>query len=840
MTCSSWFCKPCHVQVVGGGALESLALSIRMERRWPLWCVLAIALVWLGVAGFEILQRTPPGPDAREIAGVMLALLPPLGLALLAITLLPGAGQTLPMVDVEARLADATRTVGDLQLRLGDVDALLGASAERTERLVVAASGGGTSLAASAAALEQAAARVVAGGLDTQRLTEQFRSTLPEIAQTIGNVDATLRAVSADSGTQLRAVETMLAAVQGRNREAAVQADTAIANMTTLLARIDEASSRNTATLSKRAYALDAAVDGVLERTAATVDHIRNEVEARLEALRTGVEASAKQMAFFGDDSARLFNQRLELLLRTSEQMKVQFAGHEAGSERLQATIEAQLQALEGRYGEVGAAGAAVSDAMRAAASAHFGALEAKLAAVRADGTGVAEAIGTQIAAIDTGLREAAAAQLAAFEARLAEVRAAGTAAVDDIGTRATTVDAKLRAAAMERAIELEQRFAELRTASTAATEDIGARIGAIAANLGALETPLVATQSALAGLDGQSAALREAVTATEGDLATRLAATRTAMGALEAEANRLFAAVSALRDSVGEGAQLVGEAASGFAGERAEVERLAARLDGHFETARATLADIRSGSAEAATAAAAALTSEFARMQQAADNAAGTMRHVLTGVIDDTVAALHVTAASHAELAFGDPIRAQLTAIEGATARAGSAGQHAAERLAGHMVNLVETVSMVDAQVGEIETRFTIRARDSLAARSARLIGQLNTSLIDVQRLLAMPIKDDDWAQYLKGDRSVFARTMAPKLDREASRQMARMYQHDAEFREEASRYVDTFETLIQRLLGDRDGEAFAATMLSSDIGKIYVAIAEATDRLPPSRSIN
>jgi hypothetical protein len=68
----------------------------------------------------------------------------------------------------------------------------------------------------------------------------------------------------------------------------------------------------------------------------------------------------------------------------------------------------------------------------------------------------------------------------------------------------------------------------------------------------------------------------------------------------------------------------------------------------------------------------------------------------------------------------------------------------------------------------------------------------------------------------------------------------MASLYQHDPDFRAEAAQYVGLFEDLIQRLLGDRDGEALAATMLSSDVGKIYVAIAEATERLPPSRSIN
>jgi hypothetical protein len=36
----------------------------------------------------------------------------------------------------------------------------------------------------------------------------------------------------------------------------------------------------------------------------------------------------------------------------------------------------------------------------------------------------------------------------------------------------------------------------------------------------------------------------------------------------------------------------------------------------------------------------------------------------------------------------------------------------------------------------------------------------------------------------------------------------------------------------MIRQLLGNQDGEALAATLLSSDIGKIYAAMANASGR--------
>ncbi len=849
-------------------------MSIRLERRWPLWAVLGLALAWLVAAGFEVSAHQP-----GNVGAMALALLPPLCVAVLVGALLPGAGRAVAMTEVESRLAEANQAVSDLQARLVDVDGLLDSTAGRAEKLVAAALTGAGGLSASAAAMEAAAAKIIAGGEDTRRFTEHFRESLPEIAQAIGVVDSTLRGVSTDSGVQLRAVETMVAAVQARNREAMTQADTAIASMSELLARIDEASTRSTSALSKRAYALDAAVDGVLQRTVATVDHIREQVEARLEALHGGVEASGKQMAFLGDDSTRLFNQRLEALLRASEAMKGQFATHEAEAERLQGVMEAQLQALEARFGDVGRASAAVSETLGATTAANFAQIETRLgdvqnagasvmeeignrasdiddtlraaaelrateleqrfANIEASGTAAVDAIGDRIGMMDAALREAAEAQMTIFEARVVAVRAAATAAVADIGAQVAGIDENVRDAAATQTADIMQRLAEVRSAGAAAMADIAAGTAAVEASLLMLSAPLAATQVAMNGLDGQSLALRGTVADVEGALTERVTDTRMAMRQLEDEANAMLDTVSSLHDSVVQGSELVGAAAAGLMRERSEIERMTAALEGHFDKARDALADIQAGTAEATTMGVVAMRDELARIEVATAAAANQMRVLLTTVIDEGIAALHEAAAVQSE-AVAEPVRAQLAAIEDATARAGTAGKVAAERLAAHMVNLVETVAMVDARVGEVDTRFAVRERDSLAARSARLVAQLHESLIDVTRLMALTIKDEDWAQYLRGDRSVFAHAMAPQLDREASRRIARMFQHDPAFREEAARYLDIFEALIQRLLGDRDGEAFAATMLSSDIGKIYVAIAEASDRLPPNRSLN
>jgi hypothetical protein len=63
--------------------------------------------------------------------------------------------------------------------------------------------------------------------------------------------------------------------------------------------------------------------------------------------------------------------------------------------------------------------------------------------------------------------------------------------------------------------------------------------------------------------------------------------------------------------------------------------------------------------------------------------------------------------------------------------------------------------------------------------------------------------------------------------------RPIADAYDGDASMREAINRYIHDFEALLRPVLSTRDGNALAVTLLSSDIGKLYVVLAQAIERL-------
>ena len=91
----------------------------------------------------------------------------------------------------------------------------------------------------------------------------------------------------------------------------------------------------------------------------------------------------------------------------------------------------------------------------------------------------------------------------------------------------------------------------------------------------------------------------------------------------------------------------------------------------------------------------------------------------------------------------------------------------------------------------------------------------------------------DTAWAAYLKGDRGIFTRRAVRLLDGGDAKAVTRRYNEDPEFRDGVSRYIHDFEALMRRTMAERDGGSLSVALLSSDVGKLYVALAQALERI-------
>ena len=548
-----------------------------------------------------------------------------------------------------------------------------------------------------------------------------------------------------------------------------------------------------------------------------------------------------------------------ELMTRVDNQLRSQLA-----------ETETLLASLYTRASEAEAEARAAAQASRGEINALAQASQSGLEAMASAAAQVREAVETPIGALNAAIDDAFTRTSLSVEQTRDAVHAQTSAMLASVDQARTA----LAHIGGEGARELDERLANLQLLASK-IEVSGRNAAALVDELGSrvesLETRLAAAiannSEALSGLDARLAAANVTVagfTAPLGDADAALAAVQLRLEAMDSEAGRTIALFEAqLPAGESQVSALRGQIA-GLEAQLANIKEQAATLAEPLETSSATLNDasnrltsaretLTATTDELADAIARAqeqmrameddtsrlsltasgdLIETFARVREVADNAAGAMRTALAGVILEAEEALDRAAISRTEAAFAAPIRDRIEELMELQGRAGESAQAAAERVAQRLVGLARTLSDVEAHVDAVETRAEVRIRNALGRRANGLIDSLQSSAIDLAKLLDYDIDDKTWADYAAGDASAVARRLAHGLDSGAGRQFVRHYTHDAEFRAEASRYLQEFESLVADVVPERGGEALGATLLSSTLGKLYLAIGQAAGR--------
>ena len=147
--------------------------------------------------------------------------------------------------------------------------------------------------------------------------------------------------------------------------------------------------------------------------------------------------------------------------------------------------------------------------------------------------------------------------------------------------------------------------------------------------------------------------------------------------------------------------------------------------------------------------------------------------------------------------------------------------------------MTIAETSTAIQARIDANAHDTEAHDDQSFARTAGLLIEALNSTAIDVAKIFSNEVSDEEWKAYLRGDRGIFTRRAVSLIGRAEAGAITARYNEDGEFREQVNRYIHDFEALLRRVMATRDGMAIATTMLSSDTGKLYVALAQATERL-------
>jgi hypothetical protein len=226
-------------------------------------------------------------------------------------------------------------------------------------------------------------------------------------------------------------------------------------------------------------------------------------------------------------------------------------------------------------------------------------------------------------------------------------------------------------------------------------------------------------------------------------------------------------------------------------------------------------------------------LVESLVRVRETAHRAAEQAREAISAVIPATAATLGEASREAVKEAISGTVSEQLGLLTELAERAVETARLASDRLTRQMLTIGKTTAAIEARIEESERDREEEEAQNLSRRVALLMESLNSTAIDVTKILSNEITDTAWTAYLRGDRGVFTRRAVKLLSKGEARHIAEHYGEEPEFREQVNRYIHDFESMLRRVLADREGSSLGVTLLSSDMGKLYVALAQAIERL-------
>jgi chromosome segregation ATPase len=379
----------------------------------------------------------------------------------------------------------------------------------------------------------------------------------------------------------------------------------------------------------------------------------------------------------------------------------------------------------------------------------------------------------------------------------------------------------------------IEARLEKLQTDAPTKMASITRSLEALAAEAQRIASAIATGETSAAGLLGSVDTLRDRLTASLEQLNGALPR---ALNTLESQAEHSRRASADAAPEVERLAAAVTETASQVVRLEEQLSSIASSVDAATQKARelgGELSEARSSANALGEAATGALVEALTRVRETATQASLRAKEALAEVIPASAAMLAGETRAAFDQVMGEHVEVQLQRVGALSEQALATASKASDRLGRQLARMDETTQSIDARVDEANAAIDAVDRESFSRRSALLIEMLNGNAIEIARALDADVGDDAWQAYVGGDRGTFTRRAVRLLETAEARKVGKLYESDGAFKEQANRYVRDFEAMLRPILLNRDGGALSVTLLSSDMGKLYVALAQAMERL-------
>jgi chromosome segregation ATPase len=563
-------------------------------------------------------------------------------------------------------------------------------------------------------------------------------------------------------------------------------------------------------------------------------------IRARAEALRAELAEAGQLVAAENDGALNALRDRLDTIRTDATTFAATVrSGEEAAMAAWNAQVEAMRQRLEEAINEV----RQIDESALAAANTKLKALFEE-----------AEAVDARIAERNQGFEMETAQRQAKFDAAeqlamttMRERLGALDAALDErraAHEQRTAALVREGEALAESVAALGETFGTAESKGREASQAIAQGIDALSAKLAESRDALTGTDAAVASLTDASVRLLELIQASAKQsretLPEAMEASESRLARIEARAGEVHSLLNTAREAAEQAARAMESADSRTRAAIAEVdsyqarfgETAAAQIDG-IERLRASVAALGNENEVVAAKAQDVLRSAISALEDKARDALSAIETEQSERIARIAGKVGEQSTEAIDKALAEHTEAALARLDEATARSTEAGREVMRQLRDQLAKVNELTGNLESRIARAREQATEEVDNDFSRRVALITESLNSNAIDIAKALSTEVTDTAWASYLRGDRGIFTRRAVRLLDNTEAREIAELYDNDHDFREHVSRYIHDFESMLRTMLSTRDGHAVSVTLLSGDMGKLYVVLAQALERL-------
>jgi hypothetical protein len=500
---------------------------------------------------------------------------------------------------------------------------------------------------------------------------------------------------------------------------------------------------------------------------------------------------------------------------------------------------------LAARLAEIDVAGARAAGRVNEAEASFQGSLDLLLDRTATSLEEIRSGIDAQAAAVAALVQQASAgigkAGLEASESLAANVDRANS-SVEGLSNRVAEQDraSQRMIAEIDRGLALiDERFAELASHGDERANRFLESLTRARSELDTLAADAGTQDSAISSLAERTEALSASIGRLAGEIREGVG---TMLGEAQGGTERLLASTAAIRPEIGwireaaiEASDRISAAGGQIAEQQDRFAALLASVDDGVGNAQFKLTELASvivkvereaSSLSAETGP--ALVSALLQVKEAAGHAAERAREAIESVIPQSAGKLSEETREALERVVRESVEERLRSVEEVAARAVDSARAASDRLTQQMLTLGQTAAALEQHIEQTSQNQREKDSEAFARRVSLLMDSMNSAAIDVGKILSDEIDDKAWDSYIKGNRGVFTRRAVRLMGGSETRAIKAHYDTDPEFQQSVNRYIADFEAMLRRVVAERDGGIIAVTLMSSDMGKLYAALAQ------------